>query len=135
MKVILIMLFLNIILCKPKIHFIYNANNDYFSIIEDFVHKNVSPSTYKCNLCKLSYGVFSKNNKWSNFLNSLEYEYSFIYKKEPNHIIENVNSFPVILYTLNDKIDVLVTTEEIKLCQSIDDLILIINNELLLINK
>jgi len=45
-----------------QIIFVYNADSSLFANITDFAHKIVSPKTYSCNLCKLSYGKFSMKN-------------------------------------------------------------------------
>ncbi len=45
---------------KQLLIFVYNANSDLFSTVTDFAHKILSPSTYQCQLCALTYGNFSK---------------------------------------------------------------------------
>jgi hypothetical protein len=54
---------------KPQqLIFVYNANSDLFSTITDFAHKILSPSTYDCHLCALTYGNFSEKKEWKAFI-------------------------------------------------------------------
>ena len=39
--------------------FVYRANSGPTSLALDFIHKIVSPKTYSCNLCNVTYGNFS----------------------------------------------------------------------------
>ena len=129
-KYFILIILIGISYSTGKIHFIYNANDDIFSVINDFFHKSLSPKTYDCDLCALSYGMFSKKEKWSNFLDSLQYDYAFIYKNQSNPILDHVDSFPVILFQQDDDIMVLVSTDDISKCNSIDELIFTINLKL-----
>ena len=43
-----------------KLIFIYNAKSGLVNEMIDFAHKIVSPETYECNLCAISYNTFTK---------------------------------------------------------------------------
>ena len=62
--------------------FVYNADAGIFSVVSDFAHKILSPNTYACNLCKLTYGAFSMNKEWKEFLDKLLYKKEFLHKDE-----------------------------------------------------
>ncbi|MGI8952546.1 MAG: hypothetical protein ACR2FN_13295 [Chitinophagaceae bacterium] len=47
--------------------FVYNADADLFSTLTDFAHKILSPSTYQCKLCALTYGNISMKQEWKFF--------------------------------------------------------------------
>ena len=65
---------------KNKLIFIYNASNDYLSVAFDFTHKIISPKTYQCSLCKVTYGAFKMHKKWEEYLDSINLEVVFLYK-------------------------------------------------------
>lgn len=65
-----------------KLIFIYNANSGLISTTKDFFHKILSPETYECKLCAITYSNFGMKNKWSQFLKSLPYESIFLHKNE-----------------------------------------------------
>ena len=50
---------------KRKFIFIYNAKGGRWNSTLDLVHKYVSPSTYKCSLCKITFNIGMKE-KWKN---------------------------------------------------------------------
>ena len=59
--------------------FIYNAKSGLTQAALDWAHKIISPKTYECSLCSLTYGNLGKYSKWSKFLKSLNLNKSFIY--------------------------------------------------------
>tara|TARA_Y100001970_G_C13961982_1_gene713641 strand:+ start:378 stop:788 length:411 start_codon:yes stop_codon:yes gene_type:complete len=134
-KNFIVFLSFSLIFSQPTIYFVYNANNDFISIIGDFVHKSVSPTTYSCNLCKLSYGIFTKTKKWEAFLNTLEYEFSFIYKNEKTPILNHIDSFPVVLIQYDNQIDILVSTDEMNSYKNLDDMIMGLNKRIANLKK
>ena len=50
---------------------VYNAKSGGLNTVLDYVHKMVSPETYDCNLCKLTYDNFGQIRKWNDFLRFL----------------------------------------------------------------
>ena len=60
--------------------FIYNAKSGVVNELIDFAHKIVSPETYDCNLCAISYGTFSMKKKWSTYIETLPFKSTFTYK-------------------------------------------------------
>src|SRR5687767_5445015 len=65
-----------------KIIFVYNAKNNLFNMLSDYVHKAVDPSTYQCNLCKLTHSNFGMKGEWKAFIQMLKGEKSFFYKDD-----------------------------------------------------
>ena len=66
----------------PTLILVYNANGGILSALGDMVHKIVSPSTYPCSLCALTYGAFSMRPEWRKFLSGLRYARLFLYRDE-----------------------------------------------------
>lgn len=62
--------------------FVYNANLGVFNSIRDLLHKSVSPKTYGCNLCGLTYSSISQKDEWKTFINKLPLKAVFFYKNE-----------------------------------------------------
>jgi len=65
-----------------KLIFVYNADAGLFSTLTDFTHKILSPGTYSCNLCKLTYGNFQMKKQWQEYLQRLPIEKEFLHKDE-----------------------------------------------------
>ena len=51
-----------------EIVFIYNAKSGLFNAFLDWSHKIISPKTYECKLCAITYNNFGKEKKWREIL-------------------------------------------------------------------
>ena len=58
---------------KPTLLFVYNADSGLLNSAKDYVHKIISPKTYECNLCAVTFGNFGIKNEWKRFVDSLNY--------------------------------------------------------------
>ena len=96
----------------------------------DFAHKIVSPSTYNCNLCVLSYGNFSMKKKWSDFISSLPVKSTFTYKDKVSEYGYDNIKLPSIIFQHKSKSKVIVSSEEINKLKIIDQLINILSDRL-----
>lgn len=65
----------------PTLIFVYNANEDYFSQVADYLHKVFRPKTYVCNLCSLTHSNFGMRAEFKNFIKSLD-NLEFLHKDE-----------------------------------------------------
>jgi hypothetical protein len=66
----------------PTLFMVYNANGGILSALGDMVHKIVSPSTYPCSLCALTYGPFSMRREWRDYLSGLRHAKVFLYRDD-----------------------------------------------------
>ncbi len=64
----------------PEIIFVYNADSFPGAQLFDFLHRLAAPQTYRCNLCKITHGTFTKKAEWKEFVTSLPYRPVFLYK-------------------------------------------------------
>lgn len=62
--------------------FVYNADRSPWSKLLDAGHKLVSPSTYSCHLCALTYGMATMRREWARFVQSLERPVRFAYRDQ-----------------------------------------------------
>lgn len=109
--------------------FIYNVDSKPFSRIIDFAHKIVSPDTYACSLCRITYGPFAMHRAWADFLKGLPYKVSFQYK---DHWKERkpAPGFPAILLKDGVETKILLTPENLNKIESIQELIGLIKMKL-----
>ena len=103
-----------------RLIFVYNAEGNLFSRLTDFAHKIVSPSTYDCKLCSLTYGNFTVRQEWSNFLGSLPIECEFLYKEEFAAIYSVKAELPAVYSATGVK--ELISASEINACGSLEEL-------------
>lgn len=118
------------LLSSNTIYFVYNAKNGLFNTLNDFTAKTFTPNKYPCNLCKISYGLFTKKKEWKEYLTSLQYPYEFIYINDNKLDLSKYN-LPIILYGKNDKYNILVNNKSLNECKTINELIKLLNTNLL----
>ena len=93
--------------------FIYNAAGGKLSTALDIAHKIVSPSTYQCDLCALTHGVFSERSEWTAFKQRSAYHLEFYHKDEWSKNGGEAYTYPVILRRTDGAYTVLMTAAEI----------------------
>lgn len=106
---------------NKKLIFVYNADSGFSSAL-DSIRKVVSPSTYKCNLCKLTYGVLNMKKDWKEFIEKSGYELEFLHKDEFVKKFDIEAGFPAVFLEGKEKIRVLIDKEEINLCKNLEEL-------------
>ena len=62
--------------------FVYNANAGLAAGALDFFHKILSPSTYPCSLCAVTYGNLGMKPEWREFIQSLPARSIFLHRDE-----------------------------------------------------
>lgn len=62
--------------------FVYNADSGLFDRLTDAAHKALSPSTYACTLCKITYGLLTEKRAWQRFVTELPMPCRFLHRDE-----------------------------------------------------
>ena len=134
MRTILLLLFLvSSALCREnesELIFIYNAKSGIVNEFLDLAHKIISPSTYNCNLCAISYGNFTMKKKWSDYISSLPVRSTFTYKDKVSEYGYDNIKLPSIIFQDKSKSKVIISSEEINKLKKIDQLINILSDRL-----
>ena len=134
MRIILTLLFLmSGALCgedESELIFVYNAKSGMVNEFLDLAHKIVSPSTYNCNLCAISYGNFTMKKKWSDYISSLPVRSTFTYKDKVSEYGFNNIELPSIIFRNGSRSKVIISSEEINEFKKIDQLINILSDRL-----
>lgn len=82
----------------PTLIAVYNADGGLLDAARDAVHKLVSPATYPCSLCALTYGAVSMRRVWRAFLDRLGMPVMFLYRDEFREDLDSRDlPLPVIL--------------------------------------
>ena len=103
--------------------FVYNADSGLFNTLTDIAHKIFAPETYECNLCAITYGNFAMRAEWKEFLETLDRELEFLHRDEFAVRYPGVASpLPAIFLKENDRLEPMITAEEINACASTEDL-------------
>jgi len=99
---------------------VYNAKSGGFNTVLDYVHKMVSPETYDCNLCKLTYDNFGQIREWNDFLRFLNISVDYYYKDHLTQIgMDPEMDLPAIFFNNN----LLIGAREINSFKTLEELI------------
>lgn len=110
---------------NSRLLLVYNADGGIINALKDAIHKQISPSTYPCSLCALTYGAVSMRGEWKRFLDSLRMEIVFHHRDDfaaafPGHSFQ----LPAILLSENgNPPHVLIPTEELGVMEDAAELI------------
>ena len=110
-----------------KIIFVYNANSGMRNAVMDTMHKVLRPDTYDCNLCNITYGLFSENVDWKEFRTNADVEMEFLHKdefeKEYASKFSHKYDYPIVLAASSGEFEILINTKEINALEDVQGLI------------
>ena len=109
---------------KKNIIFIYNAKGGQWNYLIDTLHKYLSPKTYECNLCQITYDL-KMRKAWKDFIEESPHNYKFLHLEELSEfsLEAYVNDLPICLEELNGKHNVLIDKNEMNTFQNEHELI------------
>jgi len=81
---------------------VYNANAGIAAGVMDSVHKIVSPSTYPCQLCAVTYGLTSMRRDWRVFLDGLGMELVFHHRPDFRAAFPQAAEWPLPLVAVEE---------------------------------
>lgn len=114
-----------------RLIFVYNANLGNLNALMDSAHKLFSPSTYNCQLCKLTHHHFGEKSSWKQFKDKLTIPFEFLHKDEFERAYPNLNyQLPVIFFGEKNRFETVMSASEIKECKDLDELIQQLNQKL-----
>ncbi|MBC6989805.1 hypothetical protein [Hymenobacter sp. BT491] len=62
--------------------FVYNADSGLANGLLDTFHKILSPRTYPCSLCGITYGTVGMRTDWKQYLQALPVKTQFLHRDE-----------------------------------------------------
>jgi len=103
-----------------RLIFIYNANGGLMHMALDSLHKTLSPATYPCSLCAITYGSLRMDPKWRNWLQALPIPAVFQHKDDTPH--KHV-PLPAVLLERGGEVAVLIDAPTLDVLGTLDALI------------
>ncbi|MCH7730859.1 hypothetical protein IID21_05115 [Patescibacteria group bacterium] len=109
---------------SSRLLFVYNADSSFFAQLTDYVHKLISPQTYQCNLCKITYGNLGMKKEWKKFVEKLPYKAIFLHRDEffSQYPKLKDKTLPAVFQLKNGALSELVTAREINQQKTIEEL-------------
>ncbi|MBM1108114.1 GTPase [Aurantibacter crassamenti] len=100
-----------------RLIFVYNADTGLRNQLIDGAHKILSPSTYECKLCAITFGAFTENTTWKNFRKASATEMEFLHKnefgKQYASKFKHNFTFPIVLAETDNGLEVIIQSEEL----------------------
>jgi hypothetical protein len=103
--------------------FVYNADSSPWSKLLDVGHKLISPSTYPCHLCALTYGVSTMRRQWARFVDTLSRPVRFAYRDQLRREGISASAAPALLEQRDGAWVTLLGRADIEACRDLDALI------------
>ncbi len=103
--------------------FVYNAKSNRLNTILDFAHKIVSPSTYACDLCKLTHGNFGEREAWKTFTEKSNIPLTFYHIDEFETHYSETFTYPIVLKKEEKKLSIVLDAEAIANFKRTEELI------------
>lgn len=117
---------------SARLVFVYNANAGLVAGIMDSIHKTVSPATYECSLCAITYGAFAMDRRWKAWLKALPHDTVFHHRPDfraayPAHADAPL---PAVFREQDGMLETLLPPEAIAAAASVDALIAVLEAKL-----
>lgn len=114
---------------ERELCFVYNAQSGVAHAFMDYVHKIVSPDTYACSLCGVTYGNLGMHRKWARYLRALPFKTRFYYQDTlPGHL--EVVSLPAAFVVEDGQWVQVIENQEMDEATTLDALIELCNEKL-----
>ncbi len=103
-----------------RLIFVYNADGGLVQGLLDSVHKTLSPATYPCSLCAITYGALRMDTKWRKWLKALPIPVAFYHKDDTPY---RGFALPVVLCERGGQVESFIDAETLDGLGSLDALI------------
>lgn len=87
---------------KGTLIFVYNADEGVVAALGDALHKLLSPATYPCSLCAVSYGAVRMRPAWAAYLKALPYATRFHHRPDFRRACPDFAALPLPAILLDD---------------------------------
>jgi hypothetical protein len=114
-----------------KLIFVYNADSGLLNSLKDWAHKIVSPGTYPCNLCALTYDNLGMRRSWREFIDRLGYEVEFLHRDElaERYEVKDV-PLPAAFILQDNALNLWIRCETMDVMNSLDELETLVTQKL-----
>ncbi|GAB4417248.1 MAG: hypothetical protein Kow002_03560 [Anaerolineales bacterium] len=103
--------------------FVYNADSGLLNGLKDWAHKIVSPGTYPCSLCALTYDNLGMIRSWRKFVDGLGMQVEFLHRDElaETYGIQDV-PLPAVFLQVGGEPELWLEAESMNACQTLEEL-------------
>lgn len=115
----------------PTLVFVYAVDSGLINTALDYAHKLVSPKTYPCNLCAVTYGALGERPEWRDFLRGLDVATEFIHRDERAERYPGLDDpLPAVYVRDESGVRLWIGRDELDACASAADLAALVSGRL-----
>jgi hypothetical protein len=116
---------------SDQLVFVYNADIGIAAAIIDSIHKTLSPATYACSLCAITYGSFTMDRRWRAWLKALPLETVFYHRQDFHAAHPDATvALPAVLRVRGGAVETVMTAAELDAVHDVDGLIAVLEGRL-----
>ncbi|MCI0555306.1 MAG: hypothetical protein L0287_30535 [Anaerolineae bacterium] len=114
----------HLIAMSDKLIFVYNADSGIFNAFKDLIHKNLSPETYPCSLCTVTYNNLGMRREWKQFIQQLGRSVEFLHRDEleKKYGIKGIPLPAAFTKCMGEEPRIWLNAEKMNSCKSLGDL-------------
>ena len=103
--------------------FVYNADSGLLRLLADAAHRVLSPRTYPCRLCAITYSFEGMRREWKAFLHTLPLPTEFLHRDQlaRKYGVAGI-ALPAVFTHEEDCTELLIPAERMNACHSLDEL-------------
>ncbi len=109
--------------------FAYNADSGFLEALKDGMRKVISPSTYPCRLCALTYGLATMRPRWRRFVEGLGVRVELLHRDEFQERYGEAG-FPSAYIDRGGKLGIFIGSDEMNVTETLDDLMAMVGERL-----
>lgn len=97
-----------------RLLFVYNADSGLFTALKDAAHKLLSPETYPCSLCAITYGAVSMRGEWKAWLQRQPLPPEFLHRDEHRRRYPSeTTALPAVFVVRDERPELLLGPQEL----------------------
>jgi hypothetical protein len=98
-------------------------------MLTDAAHKLLSPETYSCNLCSITYSATGMKKEWKEFIKTLPFPTEFLHRDElhKKYGIHDA-ALPAVYIKEDTEVSLLISADSINSCNTVSDLMALVGN-------
>lgn len=93
-------------------------------MVKDLIHKNISPQTYPCSLCAITYDKLGMRREWKQFIGQLGRRVEFLHRDEleKEHGITDIPLPAAFIHCMDEDPELWLDAGMMDSCKSLEDL-------------
>jgi len=109
--------------------FVYNAKKGLANKVVDGLHKVVSPATYACDLCAITYHAAGKRKQWKEFLKESNIPMHFFYTNSIPAKFDKNFSYPAVLRYENSTVTCILDKQDFAAINDLNEFIVLLEEK------